>query len=66
MTANGMMSFKTNNNPWEKGSKIGISRYTESSEKEATEAMLPTEKKPDCTRKRKKSEVRRSESFNDR
>lgn len=28
--------------------------------------MLPTEKKPDCTRKRKKSEVRASERFSDR
>ena len=47
--------------PCEKGLKTGMSRYTLSSEKEETEAMLPVEKKALCNKKRKKTAMRKSE-----
>lgn len=61
MTAKGMSSLSRSSAPCENGLKIGISRYTESSEKDEMEAMLPVEKKADCNRKKKKREGRRSE-----
>lgn len=60
MMAKGMSSLSRSNAPWENGLKTGMSRYTESSEKEEMEAMLPVEKKADWRRKRKKRAGRRS------
>jgi len=60
MTAKGTRILNIRSAPWEKGSKIGIRRYTASREKEETEAMLPVEKKADCSRKRKNRAMRKS------
>jgi hypothetical protein len=66
INANGTISFNINNDPWENGSKTGISRYTASSEKEETEAILPVLKKADWIRVRKKTEIRASERVRER
>ena len=55
----GIIIFNTSNAAWLKGSKIGIKRYTASSENAEIEAMFPVLKKPDCSRYRKKSAVRK-------
>jgi len=54
------MSLRTNNAPWEKGSKMGMSRYTLSRLKDEIEAMFPVLKNADCRSVRKKREMRAS------
>lgn len=66
MRANGIMSLRIRRAPWEKGSKTGMRRLTESREKAETEATLPVEKKADWRRVRKKREVRASERVSER
>lgn len=62
MRANGIISLSTRRAPCENGLKTGMRRYTLSSEKEETEAMFPVLKKADWRRKRKKREIRASDS----
>jgi len=52
--------------PWEKGSKTGMRRATESREKADTAATLPVLKKADCRRVRKKSDILASLKVSDR
>lgn len=47
INAKGVINFRTSKAPCEKGSKTGISLYTESRENDDTDAMLPVEKKAD-------------------
>ena len=64
--ANGIMSFKISSAPCEKGSKIGISRWTLSRLKDDTEATFPVLKNADCSRVRKIKETRASDNVSDR
>jgi hypothetical protein len=51
--------------PWEKGSKMGMSRYTASREKEDTEAMFEALKKADWMQKMKKRAILASPNVKD-
>lgn len=66
MSAKGIMSLRISSAPWEKGSKTGISRDTDSSEKAEMEATFPVLKNADWRMVRKKRDVRRSERVRER
>lgn len=60
------MSFNMRRAPWEKGSKMGMRRATESREKAEMEATFPVLKKADWRRVRKNREMRASERVRER
>ena len=47
MSANGIMSFRISNAPWDQGSKTGIRRWTLSKLNDDTEATFPVLKNAD-------------------
>jgi hypothetical protein len=65
MSAKGMRSFSMSKAPCEKGSKIGIRRYTLSRLNEDTDATFPVLKKADWRSVRKKRETRASDKVSD-
>ena len=65
MRAKGIMSLSTSSPPWENGSKMGINLYTLSKLNDETDAIFPVLKNADCSRVRKKIEIRASDSVSD-